>query len=42
MEMHAWHQAWINIIVTTTICLSLCFLGIGVGARLAGGGPAPR
>ena len=31
MEVNAWHQAWINIFVTTTICLSLCFLGIGVG-----------
>jgi len=31
MESNAWHQAWINIIVTTTIALSLCFLGIAVG-----------
>jgi CrcB protein len=34
METGAWHQAWINIFVTTTICLSLCFLGIATG-RLA-------
>ncbi len=34
MEVNAWHQAWINVIVTTTICLSLCFLGIGVGRVL--------
>jgi CrcB protein len=34
MEVNAWHQAWINIVVTTTICLSLCFLGIGVGRLL--------
>jgi CrcB protein len=34
MEMNAWHQAWINVIVTTTICLSLCFLGIGVSRLL--------
>ncbi len=34
MEMNAWHQAWINVSVTTTICLSLCFLGIGVGRLL--------
>lgn len=33
METNAWHQAWINIFVTTTIALSLCFLGIAV-ARL--------
>lgn len=31
MEANAWHQAWVNIFVTTTICLSLCFLGIAVG-----------
>jgi len=31
MENNAWHQAWVNIFVTTTICLSLCFLGIAVG-----------
>lgn len=34
MEANAWHQAWINIVVTTTICLSLCFLGIGIGRLL--------
>jgi fluoride exporter len=31
MQTDAWHQAWINIVVTTTICLSLCFLGIAAG-----------
>jgi fluoride exporter len=31
MESGAWSQAWTNIFVTTVICLSLCFLGIGVG-----------
>ena len=31
LETGAWHQAWINIFVTTVICLSLCFLGMGVG-----------
>lgn len=31
METGAWHQAWIDIFVTTTIALSLCFLGIAVG-----------
>ena len=34
MESGAWHQAWMNIVVTTTICLSLCFLGIAVGRGL--------
>ena len=31
MEANAWHQAWINVVVTTTLCLSLCFLGILTG-----------
>ena len=31
MEIGAWNQAWINILVTTVICLSLCFLGMAVG-----------
>jgi CrcB protein len=31
METNAWHQAWINIFVTTTIALSLCFVGIAAG-----------
>lgn len=31
MQADAWHQAWINIVATTTICLALCFVGIGVG-----------
>lgn len=34
MESGAWQQAWINILVTTVICLSLCFLGIGIGRAL--------
>lgn len=34
MEANAWHQAWINIIITTVICLALCFLGIAVGRLL--------
>jgi fluoride exporter len=31
MEANAWAQAWINVVVTTTICLGLCFLGIVAG-----------
>lgn len=31
MEANAWPQAWINVVVTTTICLALCFLGIALG-----------
>lgn len=34
MEANAWHQAWVNIVVTTVICLTLCFLGIAVGRLL--------
>jgi fluoride exporter len=30
-ESGAWHHAWIDILVTTVICLSLRFLGIGIG-----------
>lgn len=31
MESGAWGQACINIVVTTVICLGLCFLGMSVG-----------
>jgi CrcB protein len=34
MEAGAWSQAWINIFVTTVICLCLCFLGIASGRLL--------
>ena len=34
MEAGAWTQAWINIVVTTTFSLSLCFLGIAAGRAL--------
>lgn len=34
MEIGAWSQAWINMFVTTVVCLSLCFLGIAVGRVL--------
>jgi CrcB protein len=34
MDTGAWHQAWINLIVTATGCLSLCFLGIAIGRGL--------
>ena len=34
MEANAWSQAWINILVTTTVSLGLCFLGIAVGRGL--------
>jgi CrcB protein len=31
MEANAWREAWINVGVTTAICLMLCFLGIAAG-----------
>ena len=34
MEIGAWHQAWINICVTTVICPCLYFLGIACGRLL--------
>ncbi|MBI2563951.1 MAG: CrcB family protein [candidate division NC10 bacterium] len=34
MEANAWHQARSNIIITTVICLTLCFLGIAAGRLL--------
>jgi CrcB protein len=34
MEIGSWNQAWINILVTTAVCLGLCFLGIAVGRML--------
>jgi fluoride exporter len=36
MEANAWAPAWINVIVTTTVCLGLCFLGIGAGRLVLG------
>jgi CrcB protein len=34
MEIGAWNQAWVNIVVTTVVCLSLCFLGMAIGRVL--------
>jgi fluoride exporter len=36
VEAGAWHQAWINVLVTTVACLSLCVLGIAAGRALVG------
>ena len=35
MENGAWSQAWINISLTTVMCLTLCFLGLAAGRGLA-------
>lgn len=34
IESGSWHHAWINVVVTTTICLTVCVLGIAVGRAL--------
>jgi fluoride exporter len=38
MEAGAWTRAGVNVVVTTVLCLALCFLGLGVGRLFA----APR
>ena len=34
MEDGAWAAAWLNVVVTTAVCLGLCFLGIAAGRGL--------
>ena len=36
MERGSWQLASINVIVTTAVCLSLCFLGMAAGRLLIG------
>jgi CrcB protein len=36
MEANAWQQAWLNVAVTTMVCLGLCFLGIAAGRLVLG------
>ena len=35
-QMGAWGQAWINVLVTTAVCLGVCFLGIAAGRWAVG------
>ncbi len=35
-EIGAWGPAWINVLATTALCLSVCFLGIAVGKLIVG------
>jgi len=35
-QMGAWGQAWINVLVTTAVCLGVCFLGIAAGRWFVG------
>jgi CrcB protein len=37
MQVGAWSHATINVVVTTVMCLALCFLGVSVGRMLATG-----
>ena len=36
IEDAAWHQAWINVVVTPAVCLTACLLGIAMGRMLVG------
>ncbi|MGH7264351.1 MAG: fluoride efflux transporter CrcB [Candidatus Rokuibacteriota bacterium] len=36
MEFGSWQQAWLNVLLTTAVCLAVCFLGIAVGRALVG------
>jgi CrcB protein len=33
-QIGAWGQAWINVLVTTAVCLGVCFLGIVAGRMI--------
>lgn len=35
-QMGAWGEAWVNVLVTTAVCLGVCFLGIAVGRQIVG------
>jgi CrcB protein len=36
LESGAWYQAWLNVLLTTTLCLGACFLGIALARALLG------
>ncbi len=36
VEIGAWGQAWVNVLVTTALCLGVCLLGIAVGRLIVG------
>jgi CrcB protein len=38
LETGAWWPAWLNVLLTTAACLTLCFLGLTTGRLLL----APR
>ena len=36
MQIGAWGQAWINVLATTALCLTVCVLGAAVGRLVVG------
>jgi fluoride exporter len=36
MQAGAWSQAWINVLATTALCLTVCVLGAAVGRLVVG------
>jgi CrcB protein len=36
VQLGAWGQAWINVLLTTALCLGVCFLGIAAGRLVVG------
>jgi len=36
MDVDALRQGWVNLILTSTFCLTVCFLGIAAGRWLVG------
>ena len=35
-QIGAWGQVWVNVLLTTALCLSVCFLGIAAGRLVVG------
>ena len=35
-QIGAWGQAWVNVLVTTALCVGVCFLGIAAGRLIVG------
>lgn len=36
IEFGAWREAWLNVLLTTALCVSVCFLGIAAGRLVSG------
>lgn len=36
MALGAWGKAWVNVVVTTGLCLVLCWLGVATGRLVTG------